>query len=99
MGRKELDMTERLSLWASLVAQTVKHLPVMGETWVQSLGQEDPLEILVGNPLQYSCLENYMDEGAWWALVHGVAKSRIQLSNFTGLLIFNNTKISRLAVV
>ena len=65
MGRKELDMTERLSLWASLVAQTVKHLPVMGETWVQSLGQEDPLEILVGNPLQYSCLENYMDGGSW----------------------------------
>ena len=57
-------MTERLSLWASLVAQTVKHLPVMGETWVQSLGQEDPLEILVGNPLQYSCLENPMDGGA-----------------------------------
>ena len=29
-----------------------------------------------GNPLQYSCLENPMDEGAWWAAVHGVAKSR-----------------------
>ena len=75
MGRKELDMTERLSLWASLVAQTVKHLPVMGETWVQSLGQEDPLEILVGNPLQYSCLENYMDRGAWQAPVCGITKS------------------------
>jgi len=33
-----------------------------------------------GNPLQYSCLENSMDRGAWWATVHGVAKSRIQLS-------------------
>ena len=28
-----------------------------------------------GNPLQYSCLENLMDRGAWWAMVHGVAKS------------------------
>ena len=28
-----------------------------------------------GNPLQYSCLENPMDRGAWWAIVHGVAKS------------------------
>ena len=36
-----------------------------------------------GTPLQYSCLENPMDEGAWWAAVHGVAKSRTQLSNFT----------------
>ena len=36
-----------------------------------------------GTPLQYSCLENPMDRGAWWAAVHGVAKSRIQLSNFT----------------
>ena len=33
-----------------------------------------------GNLLQYSCLENSMDSGAWWATVHGVAKSRIQLS-------------------
>ena len=29
-----------------------------------------------GSPLQYSCLENPMDKGAWWAIVHGVAKSR-----------------------
>ena len=36
-----------------------------------------------GTPLQYSCLENPMDGGAWWAAVHGVAKSRTQLSNFT----------------
>ena len=36
-----------------------------------------------GTPLQYSCLENPMDRGAWWAAVHGVAKSRTQLSDFT----------------
>ena len=36
-----------------------------------------------GNPFQYSCLENSMDVGAWWATVHGVAKSRTWLSDFT----------------
>ena len=34
-----------------------------------------------GNPLQYSCLENSMDRGAWWVTVHGVAKSWTRLSN------------------
>ena len=38
-----------------------------------------------GNPLQYSCLENLMDGGAWQATVHGVAKSWTQLSDFTSL--------------
>ena len=36
-----------------------------------------------GTPLQYSCLENPMDGGAWWAPIHGVAKSRTRLSDFT----------------
>ena len=36
-----------------------------------------------GTPLQYSCLENPIDGGAWWAAVHGVARSRTQLSDFT----------------
>ena len=36
-----------------------------------------------GTPLQYSCLENPMDGGAWWAAVHGVAKSQTRLSDFT----------------
>ena len=35
-----------------------------------------------GTPLQYSCLENPIDRGAWWAAVHGVAKSRTRLSDF-----------------
>ena len=38
-----------------------------------------------GSPLQYSCLENPMDGGAWWATVHGVAKSWTLLSDFTSL--------------
>ena len=53
-------MTERL--WASLVAQTVKHLPAMQETWARSLGQEDTLEKEMAT---HSCLENSMDGGAW----------------------------------
>ena len=68
---------------ASLVAQTVKNLPAMLETWVHSLGWEYSLEEEMAKaktPLQYSCLENPMDRGAWWATVHGVAESWMQLS-------------------
>ena len=43
----------------------VKHLSTMQETWVRSLGQEVPWRRKKGNPLQYSCLENPMDGGAW----------------------------------
>ena len=46
----------------------------MQEMQVQSLGQEDSPGEGNGNPLQYSFLENPMDRGAWWAIVHGVAK-------------------------
>ena len=42
-----------------------------------------------GNPLQYSCLENPMDGGAWWAAVHGVAKGRTRLSDFTFIFHFH----------
>ena len=42
-----------------------------------------------GNPLQYYCLENPMDRGAWQATVHGVAKSRTRLSKFTFTFILN----------
>ena len=42
-----------------------------------------------GTPLQYSCLENPMDGGAWWAAVHGVAKSRARLSDFTFTFLFH----------
>ena len=65
--------------WESLVAQTVKNLPAMQETWVQSLSQKDPLGEEKGYPLQYSCLENPMDRGASQATVHGVVKSQTQL--------------------
>ena len=55
------------------MAQMVKNLPTMQETLVRSLGQEEiPWR---GNTLQYSCLGSHMERGAWWATVHGVAKS------------------------
>ena len=41
-----------------------------------------------GNPLQYSCLGNPMEGGTWWAIVHGVAKSRTRLSDFTLCILY-----------
>ena len=51
--------------------------------WVQSLGQEDFPRGGHGNLPQYSCLENPMDRGAWWATIHGVAKSQTQLKRLS----------------
>ena len=59
---------------ASLGAQMVKNLPTMQETWVRSCGAGN------GNLLRYSCLEDSMNRGAWWATVHGVAKSQTWVS-------------------
>ena len=53
----------------------VKCLPTVWKIQVQSLSQEDFPGEGHGNPLQYSCLENPMGRGAWWATVYGVAKS------------------------
>ena len=78
---------------ASLVAQMVKCLPAMQETWVRSLGREDSPGEGNGDPLQYSCLENSMDGEAWRATVHGVAESWTQLSDFT-FFSFSFTEIS-----
>ena len=59
----------------------VKNLPAMQETWVQSLGQDNPLE--KGMATHSSILlENPMDRGAWWATVHGVTQSQTQLKCF-----------------
>ena len=51
-----------------------------------------------GNPLQYSCLENPVDWGAWWATVHGVAKSRTRLSNFTSRHLFIRRNLFHVSV-
>ena len=68
---------------AFLVAQMVKNLPAMQETWVQSLGQERSPGGGHGYPLQYSCLEHSMDKEAWQVTVHAVTKSWTQLSDLT----------------
>ena len=71
-----------MSYMASSVAQLVRNLPAIQETQVLSLDQEDPLEKGIASyPLQYFCLKNSMERGAWWATVHGVAKSQTRLSN------------------
>ena len=73
-----------LTLWASQVAQWSRiHLPIqkMQETRVRFLDGENPPGVGNANPLQYSCLETSMDRGAWWVIVHGVAKSWKQLSS------------------
>ena len=57
-----------------MVAQMVKSLPAMRDTWVWSLSQEDALEKEMATHSKYSCLENHMDGRAWWATVHGVTE-------------------------
>ena len=80
------DWTELiLYSWASLVAQTVKNLPIMQETWLWSLGWEDPLER--GMATHSSILPwNSIDTGAWRATVNGVAKIEHDWMTFTFLL-------------
>ena len=59
----------------------VKNLPVMQEAWVPSLGWGKSPGEGNGNPLLFSCLENSMGSGAWWATIHGVTKSWTKLNN------------------
>ena len=61
--------------WASLVAQTVKNLPTMWETWVGSLGWEDYLEESMATHSSIIAWRISMDRGAWRATVYGVEKS------------------------
>ena len=68
----------------------------MEETQVRSLGQEDPLDEGMGYPLQYSCLENPMNKGAWWATVHGVTESRTRLSDYTATKLVGRRETNRL---
>ena len=70
----------------------------MQEIEFLSLGQEDSPGEGNGNPLQYSCLENPMDGGAWWATVHGVTNSRTRLSDFTFYLSISNSTARKQSV-
>ena len=58
----------------------VKNPPAMWETWVRSLGWEDPLEKEMATHSSILAWRIPMDRGAWWATVHGVTKSWTQLS-------------------
>ena len=64
------------------MAQTVKRLPTMRETGVQSLGQKDPLEKETTTHSSIHAWKNPMDQGAWWTTIHGVAKSQTRLNGF-----------------
>ena len=59
----------------------VKNPPAMQETWVQSLGWEDPLEEGMATHSSILAWRIPKDRSAWWAAVHGVAKSQTKLSN------------------
>ena len=59
-----------------MVAQLVKNPPAMQETWVRSLGWEDPLEKGMATHPSILAWRIPMDRGTWWATVHGVAKSQ-----------------------
>ena len=64
-------------MWTSLVAQLVKNLPAMQETWVRSMGQEDTLEKEMATHFyQCACLGDAIDRRAWRATVHGITKSQ-----------------------
>ena len=63
-------------VWASLAAQMVKNPPAMWETWIQSLGWEDPLEKGMATHSSILAWRIPMDRDAWQATVHGVSKSR-----------------------
>ena len=80
------SVSKYCQLWASQVALVVKNLPV--NAWdlrdanlIPGLGRS--LGRGHGNPLQYSCLENPMDRGTWWARVHSIAKSQAWLKRLT----------------
>ena len=77
-----LSRGQQLS-WASLVAQLVKNSPAMRETWVRSLGWEDPLEkgkVTHSYPLQYSGLENSMDCISHWGCQQSDTTEQFSLS-------------------
>ena len=70
---------------ASQVVVVIKNPPTNAEDTGLIPGSGRSLGGGHGNPLQYSCLENPTNRGAWWVTVHGVAKSQTRLSDFHSL--------------
>ena len=64
-----MDFSSLLTSWASLVARMVRNLPAIQETWVRSLGWEDPLKEGVATHSSIPAWRIPMDRGAWWAIV------------------------------
>ena len=83
LNESESEYIYIISLMTFLAAQTVKNPPAMQETWVGSLGWEDPLEKETATHSSILAWRIPMDREAWWAVVHGVAKSWTWLSNFS----------------
>ena len=72
------------------MAQVVKNLPVVQDTWVQSLSGEDPLEEGMATHSSILAWRIPMERGAWWATVHGVTKNWIQLSTSMHAMYFKS---------
>ena len=70
-----MNKLQVIKKWASLLAQLVKNLPSVQETWVQSLGWEDLPEEGMATHSSIFAWRIPMDKGACWATAHGVAKS------------------------
>ena len=77
--QENICLTKIGKLFSSVVAQAVKNSLAMQETQTPELGRS--LGEGNGNLLQYSCLEDPMDRGAWQAIILGIAKSQTQLSD------------------
>ena len=77
--KQKIKLPSFTQKWASRVAQMVKNPPAVQETWVRFLCWEDPLEEGLATHSKSLAWRIPMDRGAWWATVHGVAKSRTQL--------------------
>ena len=77
--KQKIKLPSFTQKWASLVAQMVKNPPAVQEAWVWFLCWEDPLEEGMATHSKTLAWRIPMDRGAWWATVHGVAKSRTWL--------------------
>ena len=87
-------------LYEFIATSTIPDFPGGSDSKVSAYNARDPGSVPQlgrspgegsGNPLQYSCLENPMDGGAWQATVHGVPKSRTRLSDFTFTFTFHHS--------
>ena len=82
--KRESGFDLKYNVWASQVELVIKNLPANARDTkdtgsIPELGRSPGVRN--GNPFQYSCLENSMDRGVWWAIVHGATKSQTQLND------------------